>query len=60
MKIADIEILRLAEFRVTNWLVANVIFRQPPGPPNCWVTLSEKPGLGLEINEDSVKEYRVQ
>jgi L-alanine-DL-glutamate epimerase-like enolase superfamily enzyme len=49
-----------AEFHVTNWLVANVIYREPPGPVNGWVTLSEKPGLGLEINEDAVNEYRVQ
>jgi L-alanine-DL-glutamate epimerase-like enolase superfamily enzyme len=22
-----------------------------------WVTLNEKPGLGLELNEDAVKEF---
>lgn len=49
-----------AEFHLTNWMVANVIYRDPPGPVNGWVTLTEKLGLGLEINEDAVREYRVQ
>jgi hypothetical protein len=29
------------------------------GPVNGWITLTEKPGLGLELNEDAVKEYKV-
>jgi L-rhamnonate dehydratase len=49
-----------AEFHLTNWMVANLIYQEPPGPINGWVTLSEKPGLGLEINEDTVKEYQVE
>jgi L-rhamnonate dehydratase len=49
-----------AEFHLTNWMVANLIYQEPPGPIDGWVTLSEKPGLGLEINEDAVKEYQVQ
>ena len=49
-----------AEVRVPNWLAANVIFKDPPKPVNGWVTLSERPGLGLEIDEDAAKEYRVK
>ena len=47
-----------AEIHVNNWLTWNVLYKDAPGPVNGWVTLSEKPGLGLELNEDAVKEYR--
>lgn len=49
-----------AEIHVNNWLTANVVYRQLPELKDGWVTLSERPGLGLEINEDAVKEYRVK
>ena len=26
---------------------------------NGWITLTEKPGLGLELDEDEVNEYKV-
>jgi L-rhamnonate dehydratase len=48
-----------AEFHLTNWMVARVIYNDPPNPVNGWVALSEKPGLGLDLNEDAVREYRV-
>jgi len=48
------------EVRVPNWLAANVIYKDPPNPVNGWVTLTERPGLGLEVNEDAVKEYKVR
>jgi L-alanine-DL-glutamate epimerase-like enolase superfamily enzyme len=48
-----------AEVRVPNWLAANVIYKEAPKPVNGWVTLSERPGLGLELNEEAVKQYRV-
>jgi L-alanine-DL-glutamate epimerase-like enolase superfamily enzyme len=48
-----------AEVRVPNWLAANVIFKDAPKPVNGWVTLSERPGLGLEINQDAAKEFKV-
>jgi L-rhamnonate dehydratase len=47
-----------AEFHVNNWLTWNVLYKEVPGPIDGWVTLSERPGLGLELNEDAVKEYR--
>jgi L-alanine-DL-glutamate epimerase-like enolase superfamily enzyme len=45
---------------VPNWLAADVIFKDLPKPVNGWVTLTERPGLGLELNEDAVKEYRAR
>lgn len=49
-----------AEFHINNWLTWKVLYKDVPEPVNGWVTLSERPGLGLEINEDAVKEYRVK
>ncbi len=49
-----------AEIHVNNWLAAKTIYKDLPGPVNGWITLTEKPGLGLEPNEDALKEYRVQ
>jgi L-rhamnonate dehydratase len=49
-----------AEFHVNNWLTWNVLYKEVPGPVNGWVSLTERPGLGLELNEDAVKEYRVK
>lgn len=48
-----------AEFHVNNWMVTDLLYKDPPGPVNGWVTLTEAPGLGMELNEDAVKEYRV-
>jgi L-alanine-DL-glutamate epimerase-like enolase superfamily enzyme len=48
-----------AEFHVTNWLVSDVVYKELPAPVNGWVTLNEKPGLGMELNEDAVEECRV-
>ncbi|NIO07131.1 MAG: mandelate racemase/muconate lactonizing enzyme family protein [Deltaproteobacteria bacterium] len=47
------------EVRVPNWLAADTIFKDAPKPVNGWVTLTEKPGLGLELNDEAVKEYKV-
>jgi L-alanine-DL-glutamate epimerase-like enolase superfamily enzyme len=49
-----------AEIHVNNWLTWNVVYKDAPGPVNGWVTLNEKPGLGLELNEDAVEEYRAK
>ena len=49
-----------AEVRVPNWLAADVIFKDAPKTVNGWVTLSENPGLGLEIKEDAAKEFKVK
>jgi L-rhamnonate dehydratase len=47
-----------AEFHVNNWLTWKVLYKEAPEPIDGWVTLSERPGLGLEVNPDAVKEYR--
>lgn len=49
-----------AEIHVNNWLTSNLVYKDLPGPVNGWITLTEKPGLGLELNEDAVTEYRVK
>jgi L-rhamnonate dehydratase len=49
-----------AEIHVNNWLTSNLVYKDLPGPVNGWITLTEKPGLGLDLNEDVVKEYRVK
>jgi L-alanine-DL-glutamate epimerase-like enolase superfamily enzyme len=47
-----------AEIHVNNWLTSNLIYKDLPGSVNGWVTLTERPGLGLELNADAVAEYR--
>jgi L-rhamnonate dehydratase len=49
-----------AEFHVNNWLTWNVLYKEVPEPVDGWVTLSERPGLGLEPKTDAVKEYRTK
>jgi L-alanine-DL-glutamate epimerase-like enolase superfamily enzyme len=49
-----------AEFHVNNWLTWNALYKEVPEPVDGWVTLSERPGLGLELNPDAVKEYRAK
>jgi L-rhamnonate dehydratase len=49
-----------AEFHVNNWLTWKVLYKEVAEPVGGWVSLSERPGLGLELNEDAVKEYRVR
>jgi L-rhamnonate dehydratase len=49
-----------AEIHVNNWLTANVVYKDLPGPVKGWITLTEKPGLGLELNDDAIKEFKVR
>ncbi|HXG52027.1 MAG TPA: mandelate racemase/muconate lactonizing enzyme family protein [candidate division Zixibacteria bacterium] len=46
-----------AEFHVSNWLLWKTLYKEVPEPVQGWVTLSERPGLGLELNDDAVREY---
>ena len=46
-----------AEIHVNNWLTANAVYKNLPELADGWVTLNEKPGLGLELNEEAVKEF---
>ena len=47
-----------AEIHVNNWLTANAVYKNSPELADGWVTLNEKPGLGLELNEEAVKEFK--
>lgn len=49
-----------AEFHVNNWLTWKVLYREVPEPTDGWVMLSERPGLGMDLNPDAVKEYRTK
>lgn len=49
-----------AEIHVNNWLTANVVYKNLPKLADGWVTMNEHPGLGLELNEDAIAEYRVK
>ena len=50
-----------AEIHVNNWLTFNLVYKDLPDQlADGWITLTEKPGLGLELNEDAVKEFQVK
>ena len=49
-----------AEIHVNNWLTANTVYKELPKLSDGWVTMTEKPGLGVELNEDTVKEFQVK
>ncbi len=49
-----------AEIHVNNWLTANQVYKELPELSDGWITLTEKPGLGVELNEDIVKEFQVK
>lgn len=44
------------EFHVPMWVTGEIIFRDPPKPVRGTVTLPDRPGLGLEPNEDALRE----
>jgi L-rhamnonate dehydratase len=45
------------EFHYLMWKLGETIFENTPEPEKGWVTLTERPGLGLEPKEDILKEY---
>ena len=45
------------EFHYLMWKVGEIIYKNPPGPDQGWVTLSEEPGLGLEPRWDALAEF---
>lgn len=46
------------EFHVPMWVTGELIFRDPPRPSRGTVTLTERPGLGLEPREDVLRDTR--
>ena len=49
-----------AEIHVNNWLTANIVYKDLPHLSEGCITMNEKPGLGVELNEDALKEFRVK
>jgi L-alanine-DL-glutamate epimerase-like enolase superfamily enzyme len=45
------------EFHLDMWKVGEVKYKNPPAPERGWVTIPEKPGLGLEPRWEALKEY---
>ena len=37
--------------------VVHNVYRNAPEPENGWLTIPDKPGLGLELNDDYIKEF---
>ncbi len=48
----------IVEFHYARMLRNEVIFVNPPRFDHGGVTLPEKPGLGLEVNEAALKEFK--
>ena len=48
------------EYHMGNWYLGNVVFTDPPQPKDGWVTLTDRPGLGLEPKLDIIRECKVQ
>lgn len=46
------------EFHVPMWLTGEMIYKNPPKPAGDNVTLTDQPGLGLEPNEDALKQTK--
>ncbi len=44
------------EFHYVMWMAGEAIFKNPPGPVQGWVTLTETPGHGLEPDEDVLRD----
>ena len=49
-----------AEIHVNNWLTVNTVYKGVPKLSDGWVTMTETPGLGVELNDDTVKEFQVK
>lgn len=47
------------EFHYGGWKMAATVFKDAADPANGWVTIPDRPGVGLEPKEDVVKEYTV-
>ena len=46
------------EFHASQEELGKAIFVKPTSPKKGWVTIPDKPGLGLELNEDALKKYQ--
>jgi L-alanine-DL-glutamate epimerase-like enolase superfamily enzyme len=48
------------EFHAQTWRVGEALFHDPPAPVKGSVTLTEKPGLGLEPRQDAMRDLLVK
>ena len=48
------------EFHMIMWFTGNMLYDGAPQPEAGWVTLSDRPGLGLEPKEDAFREFQVR
>lgn len=46
------------EFHIPMWYTGNTFFVDPPQPERGTLTLTDRPGLGLEPQEDALREYQ--
>ncbi len=46
------------EFHIPMWYTGNTFFKDPPQPVRGTVTLSDRPGLGLEPNDAALEQYQ--
>ncbi len=46
------------EFHIPMWYTGNTFFIDPPQPVRGTVTLTDRPGLGLEPNEAALRQYQ--
>jgi L-rhamnonate dehydratase len=46
------------EFHIPMWYTGNTFFKDPPQPVRGTVTLTDRPGLGMEPNEEALREYQ--
>ncbi|MDP2949376.1 MAG: mandelate racemase/muconate lactonizing enzyme family protein [Chloroflexota bacterium] len=47
------------EFHLLAWLVGDALFKSPPTHDHGWVVAPDQPGLGLDVNEETLKETKV-
>lgn len=48
------------ECHALTWQGSNVIFKDPPHHEAGWITAPNRPGLGLEVNEDALEDTRFE
>ncbi|MBK4217917.1 mandelate racemase/muconate lactonizing enzyme family protein [Paracoccus caeni] len=50
----------LVEYHYHKWMTYNALFEEVPQPEAGWLTVSQKPGFGLEPKDGIISEYRVK
>ena len=50
--------IELIEYNIIDNPLNNILFNEPTKPHNGYITVDDKPGLGVEILEDITSNYR--